>query len=528
MPKVWKVSPRHSQHLIKQLLWKRGIKTADEAEKFFHPKLEEYERDLEIAGIKSAKKRILKAIEKKELIIVYGDYDADGICATAIFYHALAFLGAQVLPYIPHREKEGYGLSKVGLKDVKEKGATLIITADNGIVALEQANFAKSLGLDLIITDHHLPLKEKPKATAIVHSTKLCGAGVAWCLVRQMVKREFSEKLLDLVALATVGDMIPLLGVNRALVKEGLKKLNQAPRVGLQALTTEAGLASGSLKAYHLSHILIPRLNAKGRLENAMDALRLLCTKDTGKAMKLAKVLGETNDQRKQLVAEAVIQAKSMIDGTMKKIIILESENWIPGIVGLVAGKICEEYKIPTVVISRKEMFSKGSARSVTGVNIVETIRQFSHLLIDVGGHPQAAGFTIETSRIPAFKTNLEEVMEKCETDPSEQVEIEAVVERSNLTYETAQKIEALEPTGVGNPKPLLMGRRMKVSAIRTVGQGQHLKFQADNLEAIAFSLGYMASSLKTDQEVDMVFYLEIDKFNGSQKLQLKVLDIQY
>src|SRR3989344_4016710 len=287
MSKVWKVTPKTSDDLVEQLLINRGIKSEEEKQKFFHPKLEDYEKDLEIKGIKKASKRIQKAIKDGELIIAYGDYDVDGVAGAAILYQGLTAAGAKVLPYIPHREKEGYGLSQLGLEFARDSGATVVITTDTGIVAFEQAKFAKELGLDLIITDHHQTLDNKfPDAFSVIHSLNICGAAVAWCLVSDLLPEKANE-LLDYVALATVSDMMPLIGLNRALVFEGLKRLNHTSRVGLKALFADAGLSLGSISSYEIGHIIAPRLNAMGRLEHAIDSLRLLCTKDPLKARKL-------------------------------------------------------------------------------------------------------------------------------------------------------------------------------------------------------------------------------------------------
>lgn len=524
-----------AEELGKKLLLNRGIKTEKEEQEFFNPKLEKYEKEFNLAGIAIAKKRILKAIENKELIIVYGDYDTDGLCGAAILYLGLTSIGAKILPYIPHREKEGFGLSEIGLEYAKSQGASLVITVDNGIVAIKQAKFAKKLGLDLIITDHHLAEKEKPEALAIIHSTKICGASVGWCVVRQLVTKEFSQVLLDLVALASIADMVPLLEVNRALVKAGLKKLNETKRAGLLALIKDARLELGNLNTYHLGYILGPRLNAKGRLEHAMDALRLLCTKDQEKAKNLARILSETNDQKKQLVEEAISEARTMIKisnisnprGLInKKVLVLYSENWIPGIVGLIAGRVSEEYKVPTIAIACGGQEAKGSARSIKGINIVEAIRQCSDILIDVGGHPQAAGFTIETSKIEIFKSKLDEVMEKVKVDQNQDTEAEVVINLAKISPKWVEIINKFEPFGVGNQKPILKAGGV-LANLRTVGGGQHLKGKVSGVDFIAFGKGSLSADLEEGQLVDLAGYLELDIFNGLDKLQFKVLDIK-
>lgn len=533
MPKAWKILPKHSEDLIKQLLFNRKVKTEKEEEKFFNPELLDFEKDLGIPGISAAKKRIEKAIEGKELIFIFGDYDADGVCGSAVLYLGLTTLGAKVLPYIPHREKEGYGLSEEGLKVAKEKGASLIITVDNGIVAIKGARIAKKLGMDLIITDHHTPLEEKPEALSIILSQKMCGTAVAWCLIRQLVERGEAEDLLDLVAIATVCDLIPLLGINRCLVKMGLEKINQTKRAGLLALISEAGLERGKITAYQIGHILGPRLNASGRLETAMDSLRLLCTKDIEKARNLARLLCETNDKKKELTTQALLEIKEMIDkenqDTMafKKILVFYSPNWKSGIIGLLAGRISDEYKTPTIAISCGETESKGSARSNNGLNIVETLRLCSDLLLDVGGHPGAAGFTIETKKIESFKKRLEEVAQKNKLAEDENLKIEAVVTSEKINKKLVSELDKFEPTGMDNPKPILASFGAKISGIRVVGNGQHLKCKIDGIEAIAFSFGFLSDRLKEGQLVDAAFLVELNRFNGSETLQLKILDLK-
>src|SRR3989338_9456538 len=401
----WKILLKKSDDLTEQLLINRGIK---DKKIFFNPKISDFEKDLEISGIPNAQKRILEAIQKGEQIIVFGDYDVDGITASAILYKGLTSLGAKVLPYIPHREKEGYGLSKLGLEFAKSSASKVLITVDCGITAFNQAKFAKELGLDLIITDHHLPQDNLPDCFAIVHSIKMCGAAVAWCLIKDQIKKDLKAELLQFAALATVCDLIPLVNLGRAFVSEGLKILNKTTNLGLLSLINESGISSGSIGSFEIGYMIGPRLNAIGRLEHAIDALRLLCTKDPAKAKNLAKLLCQTNTQRQQMTTQAYEQARVIVD-SKKKIHVLISGQWSSGIIGLIAGRITEEYYHPTIAISLGKVISKGSARSIDGINIVELIRKHADLLIDVGGHPGAAGFSIENKHIEIFKKRLEE-----------------------------------------------------------------------------------------------------------------------
>lgn len=536
MNPAWQIFPQKKEkintleELVEQLLINREIKTEKEREKFFNPQISDYKEDLNIPGIEKAKKRIIEAIKKGEQIVVFGDFDVDGVCSTAIMYQGLSFLGAKVLPYIPHREKEGYGLSKEGLKKAQEKGASLVVTVDNGIVALEAADFAKDLGIDLIITDHHTPSEEKPKAISIVHSLNLCGAGVAWCLIKQLIPEEESDSLLDLVAIATVADLISLKGINHALVKQGLVELNKTKRPGLLALFAEAGLERGSLTTYHIGFLIGPRLNAMGRMEHALDSLRLLCTKDISRARELSKLLSQTNNLRKEKTLEAISIAKQISPvkfGDGKKIVVLSSKEWSSGIIGLVAGKLSEESGIPAIIISEGETFSKGSARSSNGINIVETIRKCSDLLVDVGGHEKAAGFTVETCKIELLKTRIEEIVSSIEVEQISKVAIEALVDLKKVTLKWAEEIDQFEPFGLGNIKPVLGSRNALISSLRTVGEGKHLKFKIEGIDAIAFGMGNLFGVLTEGQKVDVAFYLEIDRFNGNEKTQLKILDLQ-
>ena len=517
----WKILPKKSEVLLEQLLINRGIL---DKENFFNPKIIDYEKDLQIPGIAKAQKRILQAIKNNELIIVYGDYDVDGICGCAILYKALTSLGAKVLPYIPHREKEGYGLSKFGLEFAKDSGASVVITVDNGIVAVDQAEFAKEIGLDLIITDHHVPGKQKPDAYEIVHSLKMCGAAVAWCFVRDLIKKDLSKDLLQFVALATVCDLMPLLYLNRAFVFEGLKILNNTNNLGLQSLIDESGITLGSIGSYEIGHILGPRINAMGRLEHAIDSLRLLCTKDPAKAKRLSKLLSDTNLERQKQTADALDEARMQVD-KKNNIHVLINKNWNQGIIGLVAGRISDEFNRPAVAIYLGEEISKGSARSINGVNIVEVIRKHADILIDVGGHPGAAGFSILSKHIEVFKKRLQDhVIDLPETEKV--LEIDAEVEIKKITKKLVSELQRFEPFGFGNPRPVFTTRGMQISDLRTVGSGKHLKGRVSGVDFIAFGMGELASILQNGQLVDLAYTPEIDHYNGSEKLQLKVKDI--
>lgn len=523
----WKVLPQKSKDLIEQILINRGIVTDQQREKFLNPKLSYYAKDLEIDGIDKSIQRIKSAIKNGELIVVFGDYDVDGICASAILYKGLTSIGAKVLPYIPHREKEGYGLSIQGLDFAKKAEAGLVITVDNGIVAFSQADYAKKLGLDLIITDHHVIGEKKPDVFSIVHSTNMCGAAVAWCLIKNVIDKNLSEELLQFVAIATICDLIPLVELGRSFVVEGLKVLNNSKRLnlGLKVLKEEAGI-KGEIGSYEIGYILGPRLNAIGRIDHAIDALRLLCTKDSQKAWKLAKILNSANLDRQKMTADAIDQARLFVD-SKKKVHILHSEEWAAGIIGLVAGKITDEFNAPSIAISVGQEISKGSARSIDGINIVELIRKCSDILLSIGGHPGAAGFSIATINIEIFKKRIEEIVLDLPEISEKVLSIDAGVESEQITKSLIKGLEELEPFGFKNPKPLFLLNQARISDIKTVGEGKHLKFRSDNIDAIAFSMGNLSRELKDGQLIDLVFTPELNVYNGTEKVQLKVKDLK-
>lgn len=524
----WQISSKVSDDLKTQLLANRGLTTEIEIEQFFNPQISDYQDDIEINGISAAIKRLDQAKANNELVVVYGDYDVDGICASTIAYQGFVEYGLQVMPFIPHRERDGYGLSKVGLDTIKQKhpDCRLIVTVDNGIVAIDSAEYAKSLGFDLIITDHHLPLADLPLATAIVHSTKMCGSAVIWCLIRQLASPETAEDLLQFVALGTVCDAIPLVGLGRAFVKQGLKILNQTSNPGLMALFRETGLEKGQIGAYEIGHVIGPKLNAVGRIDHALPALKLLCTNKSLNAAKYADQLMQANASRQDLTTVAVAQAMAQINSD-DKIIVASSDQWIPGIIGLIAARLVDETARPAIAISAGAKLAKGSARSIPAVNIVEVLRQVSDSLLEVGGHAGAAGFSLETANIAQLKLQLSRVMQDQEMTIIEKtLEIELELSSKNINRQLLMNLQQFEPFGSGNPLPVFMTQNMQITNIKTVGSGKHLKFLADGKECIAFGLGNLVTVLSEGQRVNLAYHLEWNRFNGREILQLKVKDI--
>jgi len=589
-----------NEDLLRILLLNRGIKTRTEIENFLNPDLSKI--SVQSVGINALQlqksvKRIHQAIKNQEQIIIFGDYDVDGICGSAILWETLNNLGAKVLPYIPKRAEEGYGLSLAGISNLKSQisNISLIITVDNGIVANEAVEFAKKQGIDIIITDHHAPAKKLPKAHSIVHTTSICGAAVAYVLCNKLrwgpvfsrqshiaddarstklksklQPRSLSESLysnstinsnygnisafsssagelspsatphvdnhLELVCLATIADLVPLANANRTLVYFGLKALQKTKRPGLLALFKSAAIEKEDIGVYEIGHIIAPRLNAMGRLEDAMDSLRLICTKDIQRAQKLAKQLSNTNLQRQEITANALDHAKGKAkDKILKNLIFIADKSYQQGVIGLVAGRLVEEYYLPSIVISKGEKYSKASARSVKGFNIIDFLRKASDLMVDLGGHPMAAGFTVENTKLDLLEKKIYELSAKLlNKDHLQRVlNIDLELPGNLISLETFEVIQKLAPFGMANSEPTFLTKNLIVESLRIIGRdGKHLKLnlktQISNLkfDAIAFGIGD-SHNLKIGDKVEVVYTLDVNKWNGNKNLQLKVRDLK-
>ncbi|MCL5970585.1 MAG: single-stranded-DNA-specific exonuclease RecJ [Patescibacteria group bacterium] len=530
-----------TEEIVEILFKNRGIKTKTEKDAFLNPKLSDITLKnlvLNEKELKKAVRRINTAIKKREKIIIYGDYDVDGICASAILWETLKGLDADVMPFIPSRFEQGYGLSKEGIDSIiaKEK-VGLIITVDNGIVASQAVEYANKKEIDVIITDHHVPSKKLPKALAIVHTTKLCGAGVAYIFSNLLknAKLKFSEtdNHLELVALATVADLVPLTGANRNFVYFGLKRLQKTKRQGLLSLIEKANIKKEEIGVYEIGHIIAPRLNAMGRLENAMDSLRLICTPNIKRAEKLADLLSNTNFERQQITLKTVEHAKGLIgEKSFDKLIFIADESYKEGIVGLVAGRLVEEYYLPSIVISKGKKYSKASARSVKGFNITEFLRTASDLLVDVGGHPMAAGFTVETEKLALLEQKLFAEIEKLITKKHLERSLRIDLELSSdlISQKTYQEIQQLAPFGMGNPEPVFLTKEFEILDTRIVGNdGQHLKLKLGkgNLLFDAIAFGLAGSNLKIGDKANVVYMMSLNEWNGNKRVELKIKDIK-
>ena len=558
MKKKWDIliSTHHTQtpdEIIETLLKERGITDKKAKEEFFNPDLTKVSMlsvGIDPTQVKSTLQRLQVALKKEELVIVYGDYDVDGITGTAIVWETLIALGFKAMPYIPHRVDEGYGLSLKGIDNLltQYKEAKLIITVDNGIVAHKAVEYAKENNLDVIITDHHLldEMEDPPKALSIVHTTRLCGAGIAWLLTKEIgrkfaqstdkVSKEDEDVHLELAALATVADLVPLTHANRAIVYHGVKKLTQTKRFGLVELYTRAAIDASRIGTYEIGHVIGPRLNAAGRLESAMDSLRLLCTRDRRRAQALAEQLDLTNLDRQRIMKGSVEHAikKIRIREDNSKIIIIADESYEEGVVGLIASRLVEEFYKPAIVIAKGEKISKGSVRSVSGFNIIEFLRSKPDLFINIGGHPMAAGFSLDTASLDSFQKILEDYAEgKIGEDLLQRkLKIDMEISLNIISQELFEKVERFAPFGMGNPQPVFLSRHVLVRERRTMGkENQHVRFILQGgevgkvMEAVAFNMGDRSQEVRDEDYIDIAYTIDKNEWKGNTRLQLKIKD---
>ncbi len=520
--------------IIKTLLKNRGLTTKKEIDDFINPK-NPYSLRLKALGIKeTAIKKVLKRIKlaykKKEKVVIFGDYDADGVCATAILWEAMYKLGFDVMPYIPDRFTEGYGLKVDSLEKINAKNpnAKLIITVDNGIVAFDAINEAKKRGIDVIVVDHHTKGTKKLATSYILHSTAVCGSALAWFLARELFTVHGSSFTgLDLVALGTIADQMPLLGINRSLVKYGLPELSKTKRIGLQKLFRDSKL--DNVGVYEVGYIIAPRINAMGRLSSAIDSLRFLCTRDPKKAEDLNKLLNDTNIERQKVVDDVLTQVLKQVRDTEKVMII--SGNYHEGVIGLASGKVTEKYYKPSIVLSIGESISKASARSINGFNIIKAIKE-TELILEGGGHPMAAGFSIYTEKIEEFRSKINEISRAKLTDEilERKLKIDLELNFELINQKLVEEIEKFEPTGQGNYSPVFASKNVEVVECKSVGQeGKHLKLKLRQnsvvLDAIWFNVP-ITYNLSPNTFLEIAYVIEENQWNSKTTIQLKIRDI--
>jgi single-stranded-DNA-specific exonuclease len=536
-----------------RLLVARGHGEPELARGFLRPSLDALHDPAGLTDMDAAVARLVLALDRGETILVHGDYDVDGICAATLFTRVLRRLGARVVPFVPHRVRDGYDLGPEGIRRAAEADARLILTADCGVVAHDAVEAAAQAGIDVVVTDHHVPGATLPPARAVVDPKRedcaypnpaLSGTGVAYKVALALARsRGLPDQevhySLDLVALATVADVMPLRGENRIMTRFGLRVLQQTRTPGLRALVAAAGLDGKALTAGHLSHGLAPRLNAVGRLEDAGTGLRLLLAEEA-QAAALAEELETANTRRRLVDAEILEQATTRLDGrydaARDRAIVLDGPGWHPGVIGIVASRLVERFHRPTVLIARTEGdgFARGSARSIPGFDLLEAVRACGGHLERFGGHAAAAGFDIRDDAIDGFRTAFEDHARTLLPDePVPELRIDLPLRLAEVTPDLVRYLAYAGPFGAGNPTPVFGFRRVTVASASVVGrEGHHLKLQLRDdgvaLDAIGFRMASTHSALARPGEViDVAAQLQEDSWRGQSRIQAKLVDVR-
>lgn len=539
--------------ILARLLVLRDIKTFGQAKQFFRPSIDSLHDPFLMDQMEIATTRVITALTENQKICIYGDYDVDGTCATALLYMFLKELDANVEFYIPRRLEEGYGLSTAAIDSVKEKGTELMIAVDCGITAIAETDYANQLGIDVIICDHHQPKDEIPKAYAVLDPLKpgctypfkfLSGAGVAFKLAQGLCerigKRGLPLKYLDLVALAGAADIVSLIDENRVLVNEGINQVNTNPRPGIEALIEMSRLQPGQLSSGQIVFTVAPRINAVGRLGDAERAVNLLIVNNKKDALKLAEVLETENYERRKIDVDTFEAAKEIVETEIDLdedlAIVLHNENWHPGVIGIVASRLVEKYYRPSVLLTTIDGIAKGSARSINGFNIYEALQKCDDLLLHFGGHQAAAGLAMELDKVDEFRTRLNEVLKSSITsdDLSEEILIDSKIRFSEITPKFLRILDQFAPFGPGNLRPVFLSEKVQIAGFPRIVGNNHLvvSFRQSGtdkvFDSIGFNMGQHFEQLKNNNfELDIVFSLDKSIRDSRIYPQLKLKDIK-
>ncbi len=569
--KSWFIHPARAESLsladelkippvLAQVLVNRGVATAEQAKSFLNPKLTELIEPDVMPGVPAATEEICRAIASRQKITIYGDYDVDGITAAAILWHIIRLLGSPAEFYIPHRIDEGYGLNDGAVRQIAADGTKLLITVDCGITAADSVRLARQLGMDVIITDHHTIEPTLPDANVIVHpmlgdyaNPKCAGATVAfklaWALTNRFKSagrtnpklREFLINATVFAALGTIADVIELRGENRIIASFGLKAMHDCSMPGLAALINAAGLEGQKLDSYHIGFILAPMLNAAGRMGHARLAVELLTTDSQVRALRIADYLKQQNYQRQsaerkifQQVCEVITQAG--LDHPDRRTIVLGSEQWHTGIVGIVAAKVVDKFYKPTILINTENGLGKGSARSIEGFDIYGAISACSKYVVKFGGHSMAAGITLEPAKIGEFADAFEKYAAENfrQTASTAKIEIDAICPIRDISYNLVRQLEPLGPFGRGNPKPLIATRGVRlIASPRKVGsRGEHLQLaigdSTGSARCIGFKMAGLEKKLLENEFFNVAYEPQLDTWNGGDNLQFVLSDISF
>lgn len=558
--KLWTVAPLNKQEaneiqskydlpsIIAMLLSIRGINTGDAIEAFLS-NYGELASPFEIKDMDKAVGRIKRAIEEGEPVCVYGDYDADGVTSTTLMYSYLETVGADVMYYIPSREDEGYGMNIKAVDFLNEKGIKLIVTVDNGIAAINEIAYAKSLGIDTVVTDHHMPVGELPDACAVVdlHRSdcnssfkQLSGVGVAFKVV-MAIEGEYcdTDALLDnyadLLAIGTIGDIVELKGENRVFAKRGLQSIMNSDRVGINALIEQAGLSNRKITAGNVSFTLVPRINAVGRLGLSHKCVSLFMTEDFEEAQNIASELCSDNADRQSIEKEILIQIDEKIKKNpslvLDRIIVIDGENWKQGVVGIVASRIKEIYGKPTIIISRIGDEAKASGRSVEGFPLCDAVFACADVLTHYGGHPMAVGLSLESKNIELFRKRINEFAFNFGKMPYDSVKIDCKINPAYISTDLVSEMSYLEPFGAGNPTPQIGLYNMTLKNIIPLSNNKHLKLSlarnGTNITAMKFNTSLEEFPYEIGDVVDLAVTLSINEYNGNRSVSVYVNEIK-
>lgn len=524
---------------VAQILASRGIESLEEAREFLRPSISQLHDPFLFDGMEDVIDCLYGAKSIEETICIYGDYDVDGVCASSILVDYLKKQDFSVFHYIPSRHDEGYGLNCAAIDKIVELGASVLLTVDCGITALNEIEYAQKCGMDVIITDHHHPLDELPDCAAIVNPhtspnypfTKLCGAGIALKVVQALGGIDHAQEYLDVAAIATVADIVPLLGENRAIVALGLERIRAGKtRVGISALLQESGIDQRDMRSEHIAYGIAPRINAAGRLGSAQAGVDLFLCDEIEQAQRLAKKLNQINLQRKEIEAEIFSQALEQIENGAVDLlhdpaIVLHDSRWNAGLIGIVASKLMERYYKPVLLFAGAEEIITASCRSILGIHLFETLHHFAHLFERYGGHAMAAGLAMKKEHFVEFKEQVNDFLREnidfsvflpiCEYDFR--------VSPNQLTLSLAEQLLALEPYGEGNGQPAFLLKDVKVNSMKTMGQGfSHLRMKADELPCVAFSMGHRVAEFSNNL-LNMTGSLNINTWNNSKAAQFLV-----
>jgi single-stranded-DNA-specific exonuclease len=562
MDKRWKISvadPEKTESLFQSLkinktlcniLVQRGIDNYDKAKDFFRPQLAQLHSPWLMKDMDKAVDRILAAFHQHEKILVFGDYDVDGTTSVASMYQFLSSIYDLVDYYIPHRYREGYGISKIGIDHAKENGITLIVSLDCGIKSVELISYAQSLGIDFIVCDHHLPDQILPPAVAILNPKQthcaypykeLCGCGVGFKLMTALTEKlslpeDTYLAYLDLVATAIAADIVPITGENRILAYYGLEKVNQNPCAGIKALMVLAGVQK-SMHITNLVFIIAPRVNAAGRMDDAKKAVQLFIEKDPAKAMAFAEMLHSDNVDRREADSSITEEALTLIEAdqnnAQKKSTVVYQEHWHKGVVGIVASRLIEKHYRPTIVLTRSGDYVAGSARSVAGFNLYEAIHACREHLLGYGGHFAAAGMTLLPEKVKDFADAFEKAVLNQITPEqlSPEIIIDAPIQFSEVNPTMFNILGQMEPFGPDNMRPVFMASKVYDTGFSKIVKEQHIRFvvkqQNINFTGIGFNMAHKFHLLQQQKPVDLVFTLDENEWNGEKNIQLKMIDLR-